>query len=118
MQKYRLLIFVLVLVGAEAVCHAYALNPAPALGIGNISCGQWLSHRETQDNDARIVDSWLMGFFSGRNVFDRLSKSMFLSPDEPHLLDAVSVYCRSHKSTSVYEAATAFIAELRMKPRR
>jgi hypothetical protein len=94
-------------------CVAAPLNAVPALGVGNASCRDWIRSHHEHDGRDKVLNSWLLGFFSGRNAFAPSPKSYFFYYDEQHLLDAVMRHCKANPSVSIYETATLFLRLLK-----
>ena len=65
------LIVVLMVTLVGHTSHLRAAQSTPRVmvyGLGNQSCGEWTVENQRSSVDARIMQSWLLGYVSGASV--------------------------------------------------
>lgn len=113
MVKDRLLRAALVgLLIASACQNAAAQRAGYIIGVGGLSCGKYLEHR--QQNYAPQTDlyvNWTWGYLSAYNHF--AAQQQVLPPDDPpSILAYLDKYCRDHPLDKIINGAVALIGDL------
>lgn len=103
--------------GVLALAAALAL-PAEApprevliLGIGNDTCGRWMTSRRDPE-DKNFVGAWLGGYLTGANVYGNGSGKAGENIQFRDYEIWMTNYCSSHTLDSIKTAADALIKEL------
>jgi hypothetical protein len=95
MQWIRLFIalWVLCTTPAEAEYMAY--------GIGVLPCLKW------EDLPEEMINSWILGFFSGTNYANTHTKNIAPGASNGSLTAAVKIYCYQNPTSSISDATAA-----------
>jgi hypothetical protein len=103
----------LIFMSANAHCGDYRTQ-FTLLGLGGASCGSWSAARTRGDADteAIAIASWVTGYLSGYNHFNKDTASITENVDTAATLRWVDNYCRKNPLNPVAAAADSLIAEL------
>ncbi len=88
-----------------------AAQNAPVRGQGTIACSSWISDHRSETLVASAQNAWLMGFVSAYHAHSGVTPS----ESNADLIGWVTAYCRGHPNDTLYQAASALVAELSAK---
>jgi hypothetical protein len=98
----RAAIFAITTILGLAVCESATAQPSVwILGIGNESCANWLSNAYKED-EGRV---WIMGFWSGLNLFNNADHTVGRANDVKGVLGEVKRICIARPSLELGRAA-------------
>ena len=91
-------------------------------GAGIDKCAVWLSDRSATSDSSlaanKVRIAWLTGFLSGVNLFGERSGHLKGGVDDPNgTLGWIDNYCRANLGDQLWQAAGAFVLDLRNHPR-
>jgi len=89
--------------------HPEIIDP----NASNRLCSEWLTHRRTGSAVEKENAAWVLGYFSGYNVFDRQVKRPFLTQDSEVLLQMIDKGCAKNAKAHISTVAVAFINDLK-----
>ena len=91
--------------------YIYGITPIP-------SCGAWTAARSAHGGDEIAMKYWLLGFVSGRNMYEPNAQGGMKSITDPEALEAyIDQYCQAHPLDELTQAAAGLIDELRQRER-
>jgi hypothetical protein len=111
-------------VAASALLWAGASSAAPntytVLAFGNLSCGNYLSHRQSEADGDLISDAmfaWLMGYLTAYNDYGPGDGNITGNTDSSGVQAWLDSYCQAHPLDRLVAAAQALVAELKSRKR-
>jgi len=111
-MAYRL--FVMALLAVTLPTNAAAQRAATMMGVGGFSCGQYLAHRQSENesysgNQTGVYATWVWGYISGYNHFS--SRPPIEPPDENAVIAYLDKYCRNNPLSLVVSGAICLVAD-------
>jgi hypothetical protein len=120
MTRLVLLIFIATITLVSAVTAAERNDPNDVFNVHPVildpalrTCSKWLEHRQSGTQAEKDDVTWMFGFLSGYNAFNKPSGRPFLPQDGEHLLNMIDKGCAENPEAHIATIAVAFINELR-----
>ena len=113
MRRALIALITLVLLDATGMqAHSDNRGGFTVLGIGNKSCGSWVSDRKSKSGVDLIDVAWALGFLSAYNQFGPEPDDVTAQTDVNGIAGWIDNYCTDHPLDTVSLATQALINEL------
>jgi hypothetical protein len=87
-------------------------------GVGaSNSCGVWIQARQDKSTNATVLQQWVAGYLSGRNM-EFLDPDALVGTDHDALMAWIDNYCRANPLDRVGTASFKLFDELRSRSQR
>jgi hypothetical protein len=113
MRRALLALVTLALIEATgAQAHSAGGGGFTVLGIGNKSCGSWVSDSKSKNGADLVNEAWVLGFLSAYNEFGPEPDDVTAQTDVNGVAGWIDNYCTGHPLDTVSLATQALINEL------
>lgn len=113
MRRALLALITLVLLEATgAQAHSDNGRGFTVLGIGNKSCGSWVSDRKSKSGADLVDVAWVLGFLTAYNEFGPEPDDVTAQTDVNGVAGWIDNDCTDHPLDTISQATQALINEL------
>ena len=81
------------------------------MGLGKVSCTEFLQHEKENRWLAKLMTSWSLGYLTAVNQIQEGTINIIGLTDEDGVSEWINKYCREHRYSNYSDALTALITE-------